>query len=206
MASVQPAVTYLGANMLKRVLLSVETFSMFENNSFGGLSLEAVQQHSMLVGAIASKLLKEKSKSEDAFTAGMLHDVGKLILAVHVPDRLKDAITEANANHEPLHVAEYRLAGASHAEVGAYLLGLWGLPYTIVEAVAHHHQPSRIEHSTFEVLDAVFVAEALADELGPKKLQCLTARLDESYLQSLGALDRVDAFREKAAEIIAGAT
>jgi putative nucleotidyltransferase with HDIG domain len=202
-ASVQQALSYLGANMIRRVLLSVETFSMFEmEKATGAFSIEALQRHSNAVAAVASKLMSDDMKSGDAFMAGMLHDVGKLILAVYVPDHFKRATALATERKVPLHVAEQELFGVTHAEVGAYLLGIWGLPYVIVEAVAHHHQPARVPHTTFDVLDAVYVAEALVSEASRNsKTSIVPLHLDSAYLEALGVISKLPAWREMASQV-----
>src|SRR5213082_1784367 len=60
-----------------------------------------------------------------------------------------------------MHEAETQIFGVSHAEVGAYLLGIWGLPYPVIEAVAHHHAPQRVASSQFDVLAALAVSHSL---------------------------------------------
>ena len=83
----------------------------------------------------------------------------------------------------------------SHAEVGAYLLGLWGLPFTVVEAVAYHHRPMDVPHDNFDVVDVVYVASALGEEavLDPKRPGAY--KLDVDYLTKLGVADSLPAWR-----------
>ena len=99
--------------------------------------------------------------------------------------------------------AEEELLGTSHAEIGAYLLGLWGIPNLAVEAIAHHHHPTRIPHTAFDCTVAVYVADLLADELenhpqGSIGLEI--AESDRACLEALGVLDRLPEFRELALE------
>lgn len=202
--SVQQALSYLGANMIRRVLLSVETFSMFEGAKVpGSFSLEQLQQHANAVATVASKLVTGEPRSGDAFMAGTLHDVGKLILAVHVPEHFKRAMTLAAERKIPLFEAETELFGVTHAEVGAYLLGIWGLPYAIVEAVAHHHAPTRVPHATFDVLDAVYVAEALVSEASKvSKTSVIPPHFDSAYLAAFGVESKLPAWRETVAAVM----
>ena len=91
---------------------------------------------------------------------------------------------------------EEREDGFSHAEIGAYLLGLWGLPYTVVEAVALHHGPNRVPHQNFDAISAVYAANLLAHELeeesaGDSKIY----RLDD-YQEDLASLDAWDLIPE----------
>lgn len=82
--------------------------------------------------------------------------------------------------------------GIAHAEIGAYLLGLWGLPYPIVEAVANHHQPMRVPlRSGFGVCEAVYVANCLASGAEP----------DSNYTVEFGIQDQLGSWREMAADL-----
>ena len=100
--------------------------------------------HSQLTAKIAGRLLPASPMRDAAIVAGLLHDIGKLVLATRSPQHFARAIQESRVEKIPLYEAEQRLMGVSHAEVGAYLLGLWGLPAPVVEAVANHHVPGRI--------------------------------------------------------------
>ena len=203
---VQQAVSYLGATMIRRVLLSVETFSMFEKEKVtGSFSLETLQAHSNTVAAVASKLMSDPMRSGDAFMAGMLHDLGKLVLVVHVPDHFKQAMALATDRKLPLYVAEQELFGVTHAEVGAYLLGIWGLPYAIVEAVAHHHAPGRIAHTVFDVPDAVYMAEGLVSEASKSSPSSIASpHFDGAYVQAFGLESKLPAWRETVSQVMSG--
>src|SRR5882724_7520268 len=169
-SSMQHAVSYIGINMLRRILLSVQAFEAFDPRSLGALSMDQLQAHSHLTAKIASRLVKGKRESEDAFTAGILHDIGKLILP-----------KEANPG----------ATNITHAESGAYLLGLWGLPYSVVEAVAHHHNPRAAAHTQFDVVDAVYVGNVLAQESPEIETGSPPAGLDIEYLETLGVAGMV---------------
>jgi HD-like signal output (HDOD) protein len=83
-----------------------------------------------------------------------------------MPDEFCAAHSMAAGRGCKVFEAEEELLGTSHAEIGAYLLGLWGLPNLAVEAIAHHHRPTRVPHSGFDCAAAVYVANLLAGELG----------------------------------------
>ena len=114
-----------------------------------------------------------------AFLAGTLHDIGKLVL-----------ITTG--------VQEEDFAPVGHAEIGAYLLGLWGMPYPVMEAVAFHHRPWDVQHSGKQLVDVLYLAEMLAEELDGADCQ-----LDEhpAYLEQIGVAGSIDAYREAAAQL-----
>ncbi|MEW5847940.1 MAG: response regulator [Myxococcota bacterium] len=200
--SIQEAVAYLGTNMMKSLTLSVETFQSFPELRVKGFDPDGLQRHSVLTARIARQMFKDKRQAEDAFTAAMLHDVGKLIAVTHYPERFCKALDAAREQARPLVDVEYETAGASHAEAGAYLLGIWGLPYPVVEAVAHHHHPQAVPHTGFDLVDAVYVADVLAEEAaggGPPETACNGHPLDEVHLARLGMLNQLSAWRELAA-------
>ena|SRR5689334_19622014 len=198
--SVHAAVTFIGISMLRRVLLSVQAFASFEHPNVPGFSVDELQKHSHLTAMIASRMFKTKRESEDAFTGGILHDIGKLILATRPASapsrpgvRAPDAVTtSATTSAAP---GESEQNGVTHAEVGAYLLGIWGLPYSVVEAVAYHHNPLAVRHKTFDVVDAVYVANLLSQEspdVDPKSAD----RLDRSHLAHLGVEGMLSEWRQ----------
>jgi putative nucleotidyltransferase with HDIG domain len=194
--SVHAAVTFIGISMLRRVLLSVQAFTSFDRPLVAGFSVEELQKHSHLTAMVASRMFKGKRESEDAFTGGILHDIGKLILAT------RPAVSDSRAairSAEPVSTSqapgEADLNGVTHAEVGAYLLGIWGLPYAVVEAVAYHHNPLAIRHKTFDVVDAVYVANLLVQE-PPGASASAPDRLDRSHLAHLGVEGMLPEWRE----------
>jgi HD-like signal output (HDOD) protein/CheY-like chemotaxis protein len=206
---VRTAVSYLGLEMVKMLALSVEMReSQGQLRSFPGFSLDAIQEHGLVAARIARRLLPDKIRAQDAFSAAMLEDVGILVLMSRMPDAFAQAVAEARESRRPLHDVETERLGVGHAEIGAYLLGIWGLPYPIVEAVAHHHHPGRSGATTFDVMAAVHVAGALAEEAHPpdpgKHLGSGT-RLDEGFLQQMGVHDRLPEWRALAREEAAAA-
>jgi HD-like signal output (HDOD) protein len=160
------AVNFLGVDTLKNLVLSVEVFRVFRPRvPVRGFNLEALQRHARLTALIAARLPLPAHLSDITVVASMLHDVGKLIMAWKLPERFGKLLAEAQEGDCPLYIVEQREYGFSHAEIGAYLLGLWGLPYAVVEAVALHHRPDRVPHRRFDAVAAVFVADLLAHEL-----------------------------------------
>ena len=141
----QEAVAYLGVEIVRTQVLSngiFEASSPFPTQVF---KVAEVWRHSLLVARVAQALAKQEglplALQREAYAGGLLHDVGVLILASRFPN-LYDQVAEAvRAKAEPLRSAEEWLFGVSHAEVGAYLLGLWGLPAQVLEIVSLHHQP-----------------------------------------------------------------
>jgi HD-like signal output (HDOD) protein len=201
--NVQKAVSHLGIETLKSLVLSVEVFRVFApKGPIQGFSLEELQRHARLTSYIAGRLPVPNHLRDIAVVAGMLHDVGKLIMAWKLPDRFKKLIAEGREGQCPLYRVEEREYGFSHAEIGAYLLGLWGLPYAVVEAVALHHAPYRVPHRAFDAASAVYVSNLLARELevSPPLPWDDGLQSDQPYLESLGVQMDVPQWRVMAAE------
>jgi HD-like signal output (HDOD) protein len=189
MTNIQSAVSYLGINTLKNLVLSVEIFRAFTpQRELPGFSLEKLQHHAVLTAHIAARLPAPEHLAEIAVVAGMLHDVGKLIMAWKFPDRFQRMLEEASGARCPAYKVEEREYGFSHAEIGAYLLGLWGLPYSVVEGVALHHGPNRVPHQNFDVISAVYAANLLAHELEQSSSGGPAVYDLENYHEELAAL------------------
>jgi putative nucleotidyltransferase with HDIG domain len=136
------AVSLLGINVVKSLVLYIKIFSDSMQINSEYISIDDTSRHSLLVAQAAEKIYlaetNDKLLSKEAFVAGMLHDIGKLII-IQVPNYDKLISVEINTNGCSLEEAEYKCFGVSHAEVGAYLLGIWNIPDHLVEAVAFHH-------------------------------------------------------------------
>ena len=187
---IEQAVSYLGFTVIRNVATSVEIFSQWPSNASGHLKQAKLQAHVHAVAAAAGALTVQTSIANDTMLAGLLHDIGYWVLAQECSAELRASAELAAAARIPMHEAESRIIGASHAEIGAYLLGLWGLPYSVIEAVAHHHEPKRVSQSYFDVLAALAVAQSLvpADDASAFDFTVpADSRVDESYLISVKA-------------------
>jgi HD-like signal output (HDOD) protein len=140
----------------------------------------------------------DRRTAEDAFMAGILHDLGKHLLPTLWPDEAAAIELAARTEGRPVHAIESERLGTTHAELGAHLLAAWGLPYPVIEAVANHHQPRRVRQPQgMNVLAAVHVANALANELtraaGDGDLPFTP--IDDHYLRELGLHDQLPEWR-----------
>ncbi|WP_447977091.1 HDOD domain-containing protein [Candidatus Nitrospira bockiana] len=189
-SSATQAVALLGLETIKSLVLSMKVFSQFESASQTFFSLDVLWNHGMTTARYARALAKERGAEshvvDDAFTAGLLHDVGLLVLATNVPEKYTETI--ALAQHETLTEweAERRVLGATHADVGGYLLGIWGLSDTIVEAVAFHHDPERSAGHSFSALTAVHVANTVQEVEQAEGGIGVPPALDSRYLDGCG--------------------
>jgi HD-like signal output (HDOD) protein len=132
--------------------------------------------------------------AEQAFAAGLLHDLGKLLLAANLPEAFRQAIALAREQGRPVWEAESQVLGVCHAELGACLLGIWGLPAPIVEAVALHHFPLRCPKRVFSPLTAVHASDFITRQSEPCST-LIEAELDSDYLAGLKLSDHVEAWQ-----------
>lgn len=202
----EKAVHLLGLETVKALVLSIHLFSQLELDPSYPLSIRAVWRHSLWVGSTAKHLCHaeglDEAKADCAFLAGLLHDVGKAILAANLPEDHLRAIEMARKEGE-LYRAEQRVFGAGHPEVGAYLLGLWGLPGPAVEVVAYHHRPHCYPATSFDPFTAVYVANILDHQLGATPGQPgASTQLDMAYLERIGCDERVGRWTETAREFL----
>jgi len=139
----QQAVIILGVNVIRSVILSLHIFNSFEQRTTHTFSLQMLWGHSMRAAAMARAIATHeglaKNDSDYVYIATLLHDVGKLLLDAYCPEEYASVAQEVCAHNRLVAEVETEQLGLTHAEVGAYLLGLWGLPAQVVHAVARHH-------------------------------------------------------------------
>jgi HD-like signal output (HDOD) protein len=132
---------------------------------------------------------------DEAFTAGILHDLGQLILAQNFPDDYAAVMDPCRRGPRPLWEAEIERFGASHAELGAYLMGLWGIGEEVVGAIAYHHQPPPTG-APGRVTAVVYAASALERHLGAEPTQEPAAAVAPEVLRQLNIAERMPAWEE----------
>ena len=114
--------------------------------------------------------------------AGLLHDIGLLVLNTNFPDRYREVFRLIKDDGRRMLQAEREVFGATHADVGAYLLGIWGLHEVIVEAVAFHHEPLPTTQDNSRVLAAVHVANVLDEEADRAVTGGIASEISIEYL------------------------
>lgn len=201
--SASEAVMYLGMETTKSLVLLAHTFSYFDKVRTAEFSVEKLWKHSVTTGKLAEQIARAQGCPVEvvsqSFTAGMLHDLGKLLYAANVPEGFKEALAKAKEGNLQLWDAETAVFGAAHSELGACLLGIWGLPMPIVEAVALHHFPIRFLSKGFCPLTAVHAANAIEHEINtdkPGSKDVVQPAVDLNYLTELGLADRLDPWRD----------
>jgi HD-like signal output (HDOD) protein len=193
------AVMFLGMQRVKGLILYTHIVSLYIPDRSQAFSLDRLWSHCMTTATMARWIATEESGSpkmiDEIFTAGLLHDIGKLLFAANLADTYNQAWRLANCDQMPLHEAERATFGTTHAELGACLLGIWGLPLSILEAIAWHHTPALGGNHVFSPLTAVHVANALVYEKEANGSPTPVSRIDTEYLTALGLLHRCDNWR-----------
>lgn len=186
------ALQALGTETVKALVLVSDVFTRYEPVAIHPFSIDDLWEHSCEVAALAGAIARAEAGAAagaDARLIGLLHDIGRLALVSQRPADYRDVFRHVRDDRMTLTDAERLVFGATHADVGAYLLGLWGLPSTVVEAVAWHHAPGNCPASGFGPLTAVHAAESILapEEGGPA---------DADYLARLGLSDRLPHWTE----------
>jgi HD-like signal output (HDOD) protein len=200
------AVIYLGLNTIRSLVLSVEVFSQYDQKICPSFSLDMLAQHSWMTGLVARSVAQKERQDakvlEQCFLAGLLHDVGQLILAFGLHEEYAAVIAQAKQHNLQVWQVEQEIFGATHADVGAYLLALWGLPNPIIEAIAMHHQPAQCAAAEFSPAVAVHAADVFVHELSGANTEVPHPQLDLSYLTSLGFAGRIETWRAGCQEVM----
>ena len=205
-SKVADAVAYLGLEALRALVLHAGAFHEFPvNPTIPGFDLEELQRHCTRVARVAGALASQTIGSSDTLTAGLLHDVGLLVLASQDREGLARTFAAAREESRPIHQIERERHGVTHAEIGAHLLALWGLPHPVTEAVAGHHDPQWLK-LPFDGVAVIHVAnvlvEELESELGPDAPP--PSELDLDYLERAGLAAQLPQWRELAARHVFG--
>jgi len=203
---VRKAVTVLGLEVLKQLVTSAEILAAFHPlRKVRGFSLDEFGLHAQLSARIARHLSDDLGLPGVGITAALLHDTGKLILATRLPNEFEKILGKAAHHKLPCYQVEEEILGTSHAEIGAYLLSLWGLPGLTVDAVASHHYPARSGMSTgrMDLRTVVHLANALAHEQGvaSSHLPAIPAGIDMEYLADAGVVDLLPGWRTQSRQI-----
>lgn len=192
------AVSLLGLDVVKALVLSYQLFSAFDLRRIRKFSFDMLWRHSVATGGLAKLIAQEEGLDRPsvdyAFFAGMLHDVGKLPLAAYASEQYSRVLDQVRDADQLLWEAEMEILGTSHAEAGAFLMGLWGMPESAIIAIAFHHRPSRIMDDAFSPLTAVHAANILEHQLVIHNQKYARPQWDMEYLARLGLEKRIPAW------------
>jgi putative nucleotidyltransferase with HDIG domain len=197
-SDVRESVMYLGIETTRSIILLAHTFSYFDRFKVS-FRPEDLWNHSVRVAQRAQKIARMEAAPQEmldqCYTAGLLHDLGKMVLAANLPELYAQCVSAARMRQTPIHLVETELFGATHAEVGAALFGVWGLADGVLEAVALHHNPARLLNTSFCPLTAVHAANFFCEEVDVGPIP--GSPLDSQYIETLGLSLRVEKWRQE---------
>lgn len=200
-ANPMEAVIFLGIDVVKTLVLSIEVFAALQERTLSILPVKKIYDHCVRTGVIAKKIAviekMSKEESDNAMIAGILHDLGRLLLAENFPDEYQEVMEKVKKDQQEVHVAELAILGVTHAQIGAYLLGLWGLPDNIVEGIAFHHNPSDGIAKKFDLCGLLHVANLIEhhEQILPNGWDHLIG-VDTHYLDQYNLAKRIPLWRD----------
>jgi HD-like signal output (HDOD) protein len=192
------ATTFLGLETVRDLALSLHVFSQFNEDLLADMGLAKLWDHSLMVAGFSKIILQDLNQNpkqrDIGFVLGLLHDLGKLVLAQNLPSLYKPVLLEAERNEKPLIQLEMESFGATHSDVGAYLLGVWGLDEVVMAVTAFHHEPENyVGEFRYEVA-AVHIANCFANHIGKTDA---TLGIHMDYLNALGITNQLPLWKEK---------
>ncbi len=190
-SNISQAVNILGIDCVKNLVLAIQVFNKMGRTAEQKAITDQLWHHSMSVAVAARRIVayetKDDKAAEEAYSAGLMHDIGKLVLLNAVPKQFAAARELSNEISIPLKEAEDQVIGCNHAETGAYLLARWGMPANLTEAVALHHEPVNSFGKSFSALAAVHVANAIVHHR--QRPDHPGSLLSEEFLIEIGKAD-----------------
>lgn len=163
--TVSRAITVVGISELYNLVIAVSAVKSFSRIPSFVVNIDTFWRHGISCGILARVLAKRCGvlHPERLFVAGLLHDIGSLLIYNRVPETARDLVLAARGNEGILHRTERKALGFSHAELGGMMLEQWNLPEALQQAVCHHHDPAgAATHGRMEAA-IVHIADALAN-------------------------------------------
>jgi len=203
-ASPARQIEFLGLDVLRRLACSPTAFRRCARPEGENFSLARQCGHGRTVARFARRIMEMEGAGPDAadeaYVAGLVHHVGKVVFMDRFPDEYDEALSLGKEQGIPPSDAETQVFQATHAAVGAYLLGLWGLPDAVVRAASWHHCPIESPGRQFDALTAVHAADVFAHEIDGACYPGLLWHVDKEYLSELGLMSRLPVWRENCLE------
>ncbi len=197
--SVFHAINLLGLDTVKSIVFAAGVFGQFKDPKIPGFSIEAIYSNSMNISArarlIAQVLALNGIGPENILMAGMLHDIGKLMMIGYFQDELRASVVLSKEKKIGLNKAQKEIMDVDDAEIGAYLLSLWGLPDSILEAVAYHYRPSQIKQPMINTLTTIHLAYAISLDERNNIRDDKESAVDFDYVSTLGLQDNLQNLR-----------
>lgn len=164
--SVSNAITIIGTQQLRALVLASSVMKLFKDIPEELLNMEMFWRHSIACAVSARIIasLRRAANVEYFFLAGLLHDIGRLIMLKQVPSEISQAMQQARQTQQLLYKVEKEILGFDHAKLGGMLLKEWKLPIQLVDSTAFHHNPKRSPDFRDEVA-VIHVADIIANSL-----------------------------------------
>ncbi len=167
LTSIKHAVVFVGINTIKHLALSVAAIGALPQRNQAGLAMDAYLRHSLATGTIARLLARRVEPNlrdiEDFFLAGLIHDIGKVVLAIYLPAEYTQVLRRAEALQRPVHEVEFTQLGVTHSQISALLARRWQLPDALITAIERHHTAPIAGSSTLDF--CLFAGNQVADGL-----------------------------------------
>jgi HD-like signal output (HDOD) protein/ActR/RegA family two-component response regulator len=199
-ADVARAGNLLGLDRIMALVLGQGIFSDTPIPKISGFSMDNLWSHSISTASAAHRIAIDEQLDREqvaaAFLAGMLHDIGKLVLAMGMPEAYARVLAQTGKRPGDCAAVEVLELQASHTDVGAYLVGLWGLPVTIAEAIAYHEDPSQAPSQKFGLPGIVHAADRIVQRPDITDPASPELGLNVAYFETHGRLDKWNHWRE----------
>ncbi|RCK33936.1 response regulator [Thalassospira xiamenensis] len=207
--SISHAVRMIGTETLKSLALFVGLFKSFDGSVGVRRQIKNLCQRSQQIG-VSAALIAEHEKLDKPTcqilpAIGMLSHIGSLVLYLNYPNQMEEAVARIESEKITIIEAEQKQFGAAHPEIGAYLLGLWGFPEQVVQAVAYHHRPFDFPHHRMSGLTAIYAAQLLSREVASQGYDVegdIETKIDIPYLTRVGKADRIPVWRDIVATVL----
>lgn len=200
-SSPEQAASLLGLNVIRALVLSINVFSIYDFSKVPGFSLKNLWEHSLASAKLSEKLGRleglARNEIDDCYIAGLMHDVGKLVLASELSGQYNKILSLVRSDNRPVYEVEEEILGTTHSEIGAYLMGVWGLPDDVVEGIALHHKPDMSEVK-FNPATAVYAANILERKFYIINPEYRVPEFDMEYLSKMSLTGRLAAWEELA--------
>jgi len=204
--SLDQAVTLLGVETIKGLVVGLQLLKIFDTRKIPAFSFPKLWEHSLATARLARRIAMVEGLSpedqDDSYIAGMLHDLGKFVLADKLTAEYHRVVETARNENAVIDLIESRELGTGHPQAGAYLLGLWGLSDSVLEAVVFHHEPRAQRVTEMSVLTAVHVANVLEHELVVINPGYAKHTMDMEYLNNAGVVGRLETWRQVCREAL----
>ncbi|MBI9112490.1 response regulator [Maridesulfovibrio ferrireducens] len=199
----EKAATMLGISTIKGLVLGMHIFNS-SKTEYLDFSIENLGEHCLYTALLARAVIQaegaDTDTAEKTFLAGFLHDIGKLILCVSYQPEYSEILKIVQNENIPMSVAEKEIFGFTHAEVGAYLLALWGFDETVVEAVYSHHNLTEPDSDMLSPAAAVHIADTFEHELRLRHQENAPHILNAEWLEKNGFSSKLVGWLEVCAQ------